>query len=49
LLLAVDISQAQNKTGLINESSETGSTLQIHIGSIDGPVVAEVNIPKSRG
>ena len=27
--------------------SETGGTLQIRTGSADGPVVAEVHIPKS--
>jgi Glycosyl hydrolases family 43/Carbohydrate binding module (family 6) len=43
----VDFGKKSLKTVLVNAISETGGTLQIRTGSVDGPVVAEVNIPKS--
>ncbi|HEX5654484.1 MAG TPA: family 43 glycosylhydrolase [Chitinophagaceae bacterium] len=45
---SVDFGARSSKTVSVNAKSETGGTLQVHTGSVDGPVVAEVNIPKSR-
>jgi Glycosyl hydrolases family 43/Carbohydrate binding module (family 6) len=44
---SVDFGARSLKTVSVNAMSETGGTLQICTGSVDGPVVAEVNIPKS--
>jgi hypothetical protein len=44
---SVDFGAKSLKTVSVNAQSETGGALQIHTGSVDGPVVAEVNIPKS--
>jgi len=44
---SVDFGTNPFKTISINAMSETGGTLQIRTGSVDGPVVAEVKIPKS--
>ena len=44
---SVDFGARSLKTVSVNAISETGGTLQIRTGSVDGPVVAEVNIPKS--
>ena len=46
---SVDFGTKPFKTISINAMSETGGTLQIRTGSVDGPVVAEVKIPKSAG
>jgi hypothetical protein len=43
----VDLGKKALKTVLVNAISETGGTLQIRTGSVDGPIVAEVQIPKS--
>ena len=43
----VDFGKKPFKTALVNAISETGGSLQIRTGSIDGPVAAEVIIPKS--
>ncbi|MBC7888215.1 MAG: family 43 glycosylhydrolase [Ferruginibacter sp.] len=37
------------KTVLVNASTSTGGTLEIHTGSINGPVFATVTIPKTNG
>jgi hypothetical protein len=41
----------KNKLGkiIVRAASENGGTLQIHMTSINGPVIAEVKIPKSNG
>ena len=44
---SVDFGARSLKTVSVNAISETGGTLQIRTGSVDGPVVAEVNVPKS--
>jgi len=46
---SVDFGTKSVKTVSVNAMSETGGILQIRTGSVDGPVVAEVNIPKSTG
>jgi len=44
---SVDFGAQSLKIVSVNAVSETGGTLQIRTGSADGPVVAEVHIPKS--
>ena len=44
---SVDFGKKTLKTLSVNATSETGGTLQIHTGSANGPVVAEVKIPKT--
>ena len=44
---SIDFGTKSLKTVVVNAMSETGGTVQIRRGSIDGFVVAEVNIPKS--
>ena len=44
---AVDLGTKPLKTVLINAMSETGGILEIHTGSVNGPIVAKVTIPKS--
>ncbi len=44
---SVDFGNKPIKTVSVNAMSETGGILQIRTGSITGPVVSEVNIPKS--
>lgn len=46
---SVDFGSRLLKTVSVNAMSETGGTLQIRTGNADGPVVAEVHIPKSTG
>ncbi|HET6995314.1 MAG TPA: family 43 glycosylhydrolase [Chitinophagaceae bacterium] len=43
----VDFGSKSLKTVLINAAAESGAVLQIHINSINGPVIAEIKIPKS--
>ena len=43
----VDLGKKALKTVLVNAISENGGTLQIRTGSVDGTIVAEVQIPKS--
>lgn len=43
----VDFGTKPVKTISVNAMSETGGTLEIHTGSINGPVVAKVTIPKT--
>jgi Glycosyl hydrolases family 43/Carbohydrate binding module (family 6) len=45
----VDFGKKALKSVLVNAISENGGTLQIRTGSVDGPIVAEVQIPKSSG
>jgi len=44
---SVDFGKKAVKTLSVNAISETGGTLQIHTGSINGPVIAEVKVPKT--
>lgn len=44
---SVDFGNKPIKTVSVNAMSETGGTLQIRTGSIIGPLVSEINIPKS--
>jgi hypothetical protein len=44
---AVDFGKQSFKTVSVNAMSENGGTLQIRTGSMDGPVVATITIPKS--
>ncbi len=44
---SVDFGKKPLKTVSINAMSATGGTLQIHTNSSNGPVVAEITIPKS--
>jgi hypothetical protein len=43
----VDFGRKGLKTVLVNAISENGGTLQIRTGSVDGTVLAEVQVPKS--
>jgi hypothetical protein len=45
----VDFGNKSLKNVLINAEAESGAVLQIHTGSIKGPVIAEIKIPKSAG
>ncbi len=42
----VDFGSKKAKTVEVKAQSATGGTIQIHVGKVDGPVVAEVKIPK---
>ena len=44
---SVDFGNKSLKSVSVNAMSETGGTLQIRTGSVDGPIVAEINVPKS--
>ena len=44
---SVDFGKKPLKAVFVKAMSETGGTLQIHSNSISGPVIAEVQIPKS--
>ena len=44
----VDFGKTTFKNLLVNAVSENGGTLQIRTGSIDGTVVAEVKVPKTK-
>jgi Glycosyl hydrolases family 43/Carbohydrate binding module (family 6) len=44
---SVDFGKNPLKTASLNAMSETSGTLQMRTGSVDGPLVAEVNVPKS--
>lgn len=43
----VDFGKKKLKSVVVRAIAESGGTLKIHVKSIDGPVVAEVKIPKS--
>jgi len=44
---SVDFGKKQPKSVLVRCASQSGGRLQIHRNSIDGPVIAEIKIPKS--
>ncbi|MDP2890030.1 MAG: family 43 glycosylhydrolase [Bacteroidota bacterium] len=44
----VDFGRKKLKTVEVKAQSENGSTLQIRLDKADGPVIAEVNVPKSK-
>ena len=46
---SVDFGNRPLKKVIVRALSEAGGTLQIHTKGINGPVIAEVNIPKSMG
>lgn len=46
---AVDFGSKELKTVQVRALSETGGTLQIRLDQADGPVIAEVKIPKGSG
>lgn len=43
----VDFGRKSLKTVSVKAASETGGVLQIHTGSVNGPLIAEVKIPKN--
>ena len=45
----VNFGKKSLKSVLINAAAESGAVLQIHAGSTNGPVIAEIKIPKSTG
>ena len=45
---SVDFGEKRYKTVSVKAMAETGGTLQIHTGSISGPVLAEVTIPAGK-
>jgi len=44
----VDFGQKKFKTAMIRASSETGSKLEVRVNSVNGPIIAELNVPKSK-
>jgi hypothetical protein len=44
---AVDFGMQKQKTVQVRALSENGGTLEIRLDKADGPVIAEVNVPKS--
>ena len=44
---SVDFGKKPLKTVLVNGVSEEGGNLQVHTGSINGPVIAEIKVPRS--
>ena len=45
----IDFGKRPFKTVSVRAASETGSVLQLHTGNINGPVIAEIKIPKTSG
>jgi hypothetical protein len=46
---AVDFGEKNYKSVVVKANSKTGGNIQIHLNSMNGPVVAKVNIPKGNG
>ena len=44
---AVDFGNEKPKSLLVNASSQTGGTLQLRLDKSDGPLLAEIKVPKS--
>ncbi len=44
---SVDFGSKEIKSVNVRASSKDGCTLQIHLNKVDGPIIAEVKIPKS--
>jgi len=45
----VDFSNKQLKTVLVRAASETGGVLQLRANSLNGPVIADIKVPKTNG
>ena len=41
------LERKQSKTVNVKAASKTGGTLQIHLDNVNGPVIAEIKVPKS--